>query len=131
MLKRIISMGLISAALLSVMPLGASAAWKQNADNSYSYTDENGSETMGWKYIGQNWYWFDNDGVMGTGWVSYNNDWYYLWSDGSMATNSWITTNNITYYVGSDGKMAHGTVVVNNYKYDLTTPGSITSEQVK
>ena len=39
--------------------------------------------------------------------------------------------NNITYYVGSDGKMANGTIVVNNYKYDLTIPGAITSQQVK
>lgn len=131
MLKKIISMGLISAALVSAMPLCASAAWRGSYDSGYSYTDNSGTAVTGWQYIDGNWYCFDGQGMMQTGWVSYNNDWYYLWSNGAMATNSWVTTNNITYYVGSDGKMAHGVITVNNYQYDLSIPGSITSQQVK
>lgn len=129
MLKKIISMGLISAALVTVMPLSVLAA---SGSSSYSCIDDGGAATVGWQYSDGYWYYFNGQGNMQTGWVSYNGDWYYLWSNGTMATNSWVTTNNITYHIGADGKMDTGSsVVVNNYKYDLSIPGTITSQLVK
>lgn len=128
MLKKIISMSLISAALLSTIPV--SAAWKQNSDSSYMYIDENGQKTTGWKFISSDWYYFDTSGIMRTGWVYDNGSWYYLWSNGQMATNSWITSYGKSYYVGSDGKVITDSFTTEYYKYNLKYPTTILSEGV-
>ena len=128
MLKKIISMSLISAALLSTIPV--SAAWKQNSDSSYMYVDENGQKTTGWKFIYSDWYYFDTSGVMRTGWITDNGSWYYLWSTGQMATNSWIMNDGKAYYVGSDGKVITDNVTVDFNKYNLKYPTTILSEGV-
>lgn len=124
MLKKIISMALISSALVSVIP--ASAAWKQ-VGTDYNYINKDGSKATGWKYIDGNWYLFDYNGVRQTGWKQDGDAWYYFWSNGMMATNSWIKSYDTIYYVGEDGKKINDYKVMDKTKYELDIAGSVLS----
>lgn len=128
MLKKILSMTLISTALLGTM-IPASAAWKQNdRSNLWNYELSNGSNATGWQYIDGSWYHFTSGGDMETGWIYDNGAWYYLWSNGTMATNSWVVNGNSCYYLDNEGKMVNSNEkIVNNHTYNFSTPKVIIS----
>ena len=76
-LKRIVTIGLIAASIFTIVPIGASAEWKQNS--------------TGW--------WYSEGNSWATGWKQINGKWYYFDSNGYMAKNTQIGT----YKLGSDG----------------------------
>ncbi|WP_297418416.1 cell wall-binding protein [Clostridium sp.] len=72
-----ITYSLITASILMINPIGASASWKQN--------------NIGW--------WYTNDNSWVTGWNKIDGKWYYFYSDGYMAKDTSIDG----YILGSDG----------------------------
>lgn len=120
-IKKIISTCLIATSMLTVLPISASAEWKELGKNKYGYI-ENDKLYNGWKlldytllYKGNGlsednsakkvWYYFDENGVMKVNsWVKSGDKWYYLKIDGSMATN--CIENG--YAIGADGAWIEG-----------------------
>jgi len=96
-LKGIIIIGLIGVSILTIVPINASAEWKQ--DNIGWWYTEGNSWSMGWRLMDEKWYYFDDNGYMKTGWVRSGNKWYYLYSSGAMAKNTSING----YVLDSDG----------------------------
>lgn len=111
MRKKIIASLLTTVLILGVTPIGVSAEWKQNSDNSWSWL-ENGYNSYGWEQIDGSWYYFEN-GKMQTGWLNtgYN---YYLGNDGSMKT-GWVNVDGTWYYLNANGALATDTVVDGYY----------------
>lgn len=106
-LKKIITMGLIATSILAVVPVGASAEWRQS-NNGWWYAEGN-SYSKGWRNIGGSSYYFDNNGYMKTGWIN-NGSWYYFSPSGAMQK-GWIQDGGSWYYLKADGTMATGNVV--------------------
>ena len=127
--KKVIITSLLVVSIIGVMTTGASAEWKKDSKQNYSWV-EKGIKAQGWKYIDNNWYNFREDGVMQTGWIKDGNDWYYLWSDGSMAYNTWLSNGDLWYYFDSTGKMLSDSVAVKNREYDLSKPAFIISKDL-
>lgn len=103
-LRKIITMGLIATSMLAVVPVGASAEWRQNS-TGWWYSNGNGNYAKGWKNVNGSWYYFDNNGYMKTGWLVDENDdrkCYYLKSDGTMAVGQTMV-DNFTFKFNSDG----------------------------
>lgn len=111
MKKKLISSLLTALLVIGVVPVGASAEWRQNSDNSWSWL-ENGYNSYGWKQVDGSWYYFKG-GKMQTGWLNIGY-WYYLGNDGVMKT-GWINDGGTWYYLKSDGVLATDTVVDGYY----------------
>jgi len=129
MMKKLIVSSLIAISVIGIIPVAASAAWKENTAENYSWV-EKGVPAKGWKKIDETWYNFDNNGVMQTGWMKDNGSWYYCWSNGTMAANSWLTNGGFWYYFDASGKMVADSVVIESRKYDFTEPAVIFSQEV-
>ena len=129
MIKKLIIAPLLAASIIGIMPIGASAEWKKDSQQNYSWV-ENGQNAKGWKFIDSDWYNFSNDGVMQKGWLRDNGSWYYLWSNGSMAYNTWLSNGDFWYYLDSTGKMVSDSIVVRNREYDFQ-PAFIISNDPK
>ena len=128
MIKKLLSLTLISSALFGTM-IPASAAWKQNSmSQSWNYEKEDGTLATGWQLIDGEWYHFTNGGDMETGWIYSNGSWYYLWSNGTMATNSWLINGNSCYYLDEEGKMVDtNSKTVLSHTYNFAVPKTIIS----
>ncbi len=141
LLKNTIAMVIASITILT--PIAANAAWKQDTQNNWNWS-ENGVNITGWKQINEAWYYFDSNGVMKTGWLNYNGTWYYLNASGAMVCNTTIdgyclgatgamqtnistatsttnttqqaTTNQQKVYVVSNGKVYHSSPECSNMK---------------
>ena len=73
-----------------------------------TYTYNNLSINIGWKQVGQKWYYYNQYGVMQTGWLlDEANRWFYLRSNGEMAT-GWEQVGNKWYYLSQTGVMQTG-----------------------
>src|SRR5471030_2525197 len=86
MVKKLISSLLIAASVVTVMPIGASAEWKEDSAG-WLYADGSSYYT-GWKQIDNKWYNFGSNGYMRKGWIQDGGAWYYLQDNGSMVTGS-------------------------------------------
>ena len=87
------------------------AGWVQNADGTWSYFNNDGSQVKGqWLNLGGVWYYIKADGIMATGWYKDNGTWYYLQSNGAMKT-GWLNDNGTWYYLQSNGAMAKNTTI--------------------
>lgn len=125
-LKGIIIIGLIVTSIFTIIPIRASAEWKQDS-NGWWNTEED-SWSVGWKEISGEWYYFDNNGYMKTGWIQHDNKWYYLHNDGSMAKNTtiegyvldsngaWIQTTQNSSSTSKENNANNSNVVSNNTK---------------
>ncbi|SFC57937.1 phage tail protein [Clostridium uliginosum] len=129
MIKKLITSLLIAISIIGITPIAASATWKQNSNNTWSW-EENGTYIKGWKQIDGEWYNFGNNGIMQTSWMGENGVWYYCWSNGMMAHNSWLTNGGYWYYFDEGGKMVMDKITVDNTIYDFTSPTIITSKSV-
>lgn len=88
-IKKIIAMTLLSTVIITALPVGANAAWKQ--DNSGWWYTEGNSWATGWRNIDGNWYYFSpNSGYM---YASTTVDGYYLNENGAWVDDSYF---NIT-----------------------------------
>jgi hypothetical protein len=125
--RKLIITSLLAVSIIGIMPIGASAEWKKDSEQRYTW-DDNGVKAQGWKVIDHNWYNFRNDGIMQTGWIKYGESWYYLWSDGTMAHDTWFTNGAFWYYFDSTGKMSTDSVDVGNRAYDVSQPAFIISK---
>lgn len=126
LLKKLLVTSLLAMSVIGVMPVAASAEWKQDSQKNYQWI-ENGVKTQGWKLINGEWYNFRNDGVMQIGWVQDNGNWYYLWSNGVMAHDAWVSNSGTWYYFGLDGKMAYNKAVVGERLYNFYQPKYVIS----
>lgn len=112
MKKKIIAALLTTILTMGIIPVGVSATWKQNSDNSWSWNENGIDAYYGWEKINDKWYYFDNK-KMQTGWLNRVN-FYYLGADGAMKT-GWINEGGINYYLKSDGVLATDTVIDGYY----------------
>lgn len=120
-LKRIIAMGLMSASILTVVPISASAEWKQD-NTGWRYTEGN-SWAIGWRLVSGNWYYFDKSGYMKTGWLQDGGKWYYLDSNGTMAKNTTING----YVLDSNGAWVQS---AQNSSSNLKGNNSVNSSEI-
>ncbi len=121
MVKKLISSLLIAASVIAILPIGASAEWKEDSAGWW-YADGNSYYT-GWKQIDGTWYYFGKDGYMRRGWMQDGKWRYYLQDNGSMATGAiWIKGKE--YDFDSSGRWI--------FSYDSTgiLPSSTTSAGV-
>ena len=143
-LKKLLT--LMSVTLLTavvILPIKASAAWKQSDNGNWGYTEGN-TLVSGWKSIDGNWYFFDSNAVMKTGWVLDGSSWYYAGPSGDMKTGwvndgghwyytapsgamqtGWLSNNGSWYYLSTSGDMKTGLVEVNNKTYYLSESGAM------
>lgn len=145
-LLTVMAVAIVAAAALS--PVKASAAWRQEDNGNWSYT-ENNSAVSGWKSINGNWYFFDSNSVMKTGWVLDGTTWYYLSPSGEMKTGwisdggkwyyttpsgamhtGWLSNNGTWYYLNSSGAMQTGLIDVNGKTYYLNESGAMKTGNV-
>lgn len=129
MIKKLITSLLIVISVLTITPISASAQWKKDSNNSWSWS-EKGTKALGWKEIDGEWYNFGNNGIMKTGWIGDNGTWYYCWSNGTMAHNSWLTNGGFWYYFDENGKMTTDKAVVGSNTYYFNAPAMITSKEL-
>jgi hypothetical protein len=112
MKKKLISTLLVAILVVGVLPVGASAAWRQNSNNTWSWSENGDSAYYGWEQINGKWYYFKNK-EMQTGWLN-NGYYYYLGTDGAMKT-GWVNDGGKNYYLKADGVLATNTVVDGYY----------------
>lgn len=126
LLKKLLVTSLLAMSVIGVMPVAASAEWKQNSENNYLWI-ENGVKAQGWKFINGEWYNFRNDGVMQVAWVQDNGAWYYLWSNGVMAHDTWVRNSGTWYYFGADGKLIYDNAAIGDRIYKFYQPTYVVS----
>ncbi|NSB13947.1 phage tail protein [Clostridium beijerinckii] len=120
MVKRLIISSLLAISVIGIIPVSASATWKQDK-YKHSYWVENGVKAKGWKEINGDWYYFKEDGSITNQWMEYNGNWYYFWTNGVMASNSWLKNNGMWYYFDGSGKLVQDSIIIGDKKYDFTT----------
>jgi hypothetical protein len=101
MIKKLICGLLISVSIITVMPMGVSAEWREDS-SGWWYTEGN-SYCIGWKKIDGAWYYFGTDGYMEKGWIKDGAWWYYLQDNGVMATGKLTIKGNV-YEFYNNGK---------------------------
>jgi uncharacterized protein YkwD len=121
--RKMVGAVIVSATITTLLPLGVSAQWRQNYDESWSYTYGN-TIVKGWRNVSGIWYYFDLNGKMKTGWVYYKGSWYYLSNSGVMQK-GWIYDNGIWYYLDSAGAMETGWVKEDGKWYYLDEDGEM------
>ena len=72
-LKKLIVASVVTSTIITLTPVGASAAWIKNYYGNWSYT-EGYSYATGWRQISGTWYFFDDIGLMRTGWIYSNGE---------------------------------------------------------
>ena len=100
MIKKLIISSLVAISVIGIIPVAASAKWKEDVYKNRSWVDDKGVVAKDWKEIDGYWYNFGNNGIMKTGWIlDLNAKYYYLQENGVMAKNRTIDK----FKVGSDG----------------------------
>lgn len=128
-LKKILAMALVAASLATVVPVSASAEWRQDSSNKWNWT-ENGSKATGWKLINGTWYRFDSQGTMYTGWINDGDTWYYTDNSGAMKT-GWIMHDGVWYFTDNSGAMKTGWVNDNGTWYFTNASGAMLTGAVE
>ena len=121
-LKKLVAVALTVMTIVTVFPVGASAAWKQ--DSHGWWNTEGNSYSKGWRAIGNNWYYFGSDGYMRTGWAKDNGTWYYMQPSGAMKI-GWINDNGTWYYMQPSGAMKIGWVYDKGTWYFTNVSGAM------
>jgi len=106
-LKKLVAVTLTVMTIATVLPIGASAAWKQ--DSKGWWNTEGNSWSTGWRSINGSWYNFGSDGYMKTGWVNDGGKWYFTAPSGEMKT-GWVNDGGKWYFTAPSGEMKTGWV---------------------
>ena len=129
-MKRALSIILVLALMLSMIPLFSSAyaessgTWKQNS-KGWWYQNADGSYPKDcWKQIDGKWYHFDANGYMQTGWLKLGDNWYYLNPGGSMAT-GWKQIDGKWYHFSVAGVMQTGWRLIDDQWYYFKDSGAM------
>jgi len=120
-LRKLIVAGVVASTIITLAPVGASAAWINNYNGSWSYT-EGYSYATGWRQISGVWYFFDSFGQMRTGWIFSNGEWYYADLSGAMQTGI-IQIEGKIYLFSESGAMQRGNCVINSKFYSFNENG--------
>ncbi|AWK52492.1 hypothetical protein DIC82_16450 [Clostridium beijerinckii] len=138
LVKKIMVLTITVTTLLTTLPIGASASWKQ--DSKGWWNTEGNSYSVGWKQIDSKWYYFDQSGYM-----SHNTiiDEYYINSKGIAVSttkgdipikipSNWIQLDNkkaVAYVIDSKSDFIYDTTdtfggsegtFINGMKYGIT-----------
>jgi len=82
-----------------VNSIAGNATWNENLDGTWKLI-VNGQAAIGWKQVGDKWYYLNQSGIMQTGWFKdTDGNWYCLKSSGEMACNETVDG----YYISSNG----------------------------
>ncbi len=120
-LKKLIAASVTISTLITLAPIGVSAAWVKNYYGNWSYT-EGYSYATGWRQISGAWYFFDDIGQMRTGWISSNGEWYYLDLSGIMQSGV-IQIEGKIYVFTQSGEMQKGNCIINGILYNIDDNG--------
>jgi len=120
-LKKLIVTSIAMASLITLFPVGASAAWVKNYSGSWSYA-EGYSYSTGWRQISGTWYFFDDIGQMRTGWIYTDDAWYYSDLNGAMQTGV-IQIEGKIYLFSQSGAMQKGSSIINARLYNFDDNG--------
>ncbi|AWK49997.1 bacteriocin [Clostridium beijerinckii] len=119
--KKLIVAAVITSTIITLAPVGVSAAWVKNDYGNWSYT-EGYRYATGWRQISGNWYFFDDIGQMRTGWINSNGEWYYIDLSGIMQTGV-IQIEGKIYVFTQSGEMQKGNCIVNGILYNIDDNG--------
>ena len=103
MIKKTIASLLIMGTVFTAAAINANAdtnisGWKENSDNTWSYTDSTGIYSNKWfKENDGNWYYFNENGKMATGLVTVEGKKYYLNESGEMLK-GWVCVDGPWYF---------------------------------
>lgn len=145
--KKYFPLSLVAISLLTLIPLKANAAWKQ--DNIGWCYSEGDSYATGWKLIEGKWYYFYSTGYMAHdttidnykldsngAWITStstnsdssvswkqnaNKDWYYTDNSGTVLKNNWLRLKEFpgrVFYIDNDGILA--AIIKENYYINPT-----------
>lgn len=137
-LKKVISAGLVIAAMSTVAPLGVSAdstnykvqtGWSQNDNGNWCYTNNSGKKQTGWLSINGTKYYFDKNGNMKTGWISYKGKKYFADSNGAIQTGV-VKIDGKVYYFNNSGVMQVGRVSIGNKIYNFASNGQAIGNRI-
>ncbi|AGX45172.1 N-acetylmuramoyl-L-alanine amidase family protein [Clostridium saccharobutylicum] len=121
-LRKLVAVALTVAAISTVSPVGASAAWKQNSTGWWN--TEGDSYSTGWRAIDGKWYYFDSTGYMKTGWINDGSAWYFADASGAMKT-GWVLDGSTWYYTNASGAMKTGWVLDGSTWYYTNASGAM------
>lgn len=112
--KKIMTLSIISISLLEITSVGASAEWRKNTNDSWSYYNNGVPLKNTWFYDKNTnvWCHLDESGIRTTGWFKDTNEkWYYLYDNGKLATN---TTTPDGCKVDSNGVWIQNNTTITN-----------------
>lgn len=121
-LRKLIVASVTASTLVTLAPVGASAAWIQNYYGGWSYT-EGYSYATGWRQIEGTWYFFDDYGQMRTGWINSDGNWYYADLSGAMQTGV-IQVEGKIHLFAQNGAMQKGSCIINGKLYNFDDNGN-------
>ena len=148
-LKKLLTLMTVTIVIgIAMLPIKASAVWKQSDSSNWKYIEGN-TFISGWKSIDGSWYYFDVNGNMNTGWINDAGKWYFMQSSGAMKTGwindggkwyyttssgdmqtGWLSNNDAWYYLNASGAMQTGLVEVNSKTYYLSESGAMKTGNV-
>ncbi|NFG41532.1 cell wall-binding protein [Clostridium botulinum] len=126
--KKMLASVLTATTIITFIPIKASATWTKDYSGNWNWT-ENGRNSIGWKNINGNWYYFDYSGAMRTGWINDWGCWYYADSNGVMQTGIVEICGKI-YAFDDSGIMQKGNVSINGQSYKFNDQGYAIGDKI-
>lgn len=147
-ITKVISVTMISAILYTLVPVKASAEWRNDyqgnwyymqgndkltgwkkIDGKLYYFNDSGKMLTGWIQAGSVWYFLQDNGVLKTGWINYNNNWYFADASGAIQTGV-INIAGKIYVLDSNGMMKTSNAVINGQFYTIDSDGEVAGSSV-
>ncbi|WP_315081262.1 InlB B-repeat-containing protein [uncultured Clostridium sp.] len=126
--KKVLASVLTATTIITFIPVKASATWTRDYSGNWNWI-ENGHNSIGWKNINGNWYYFDYSGVMRTGWINDWGCWYYADSNGVMQTGI-VEIYGKIYAFDNSGIMQKGNVSINGQSYKFNDQGYAIGDKI-
>lgn len=120
-LRKLVIISMSVSTLITLAPVGVSAAWIKNGYGNWCYT-EGYSYAKGWRSIDGTWYFFDALGQMRTGWIYNGGQWYYADLNGAMQSGV-IQIEGKIHLFSNSGAMQKGSNIMNGKLYNFDDNG--------